>query len=92
MSNEVITSIESALGVSVEIYLGEDGTPVVLIDSDEELDGEAGPEIRVRLNHPPLHSGRPPRNALAAAEARRELAEALSADLRRLGADTSGRL
>lgn len=45
-------------GVEVSVQLGEDGTPVVFIDTDEKLEegqpherGYMGPKIRVRINN-----------------------------------------
>lgn len=45
-------------GVTVTIVLGEDRAPVVFIDTDEALDSERGPAIRVRVNDEPVFIGK----------------------------------
>ena len=46
-------------GVMVTIEKGEDGTPVIYVDTDENLEGDPkiGPEIRVYVNNEIVHNG-----------------------------------
>lgn len=46
-----------ALGVTVTICKGQDGAPVVFVDTSEENESTKGPAVRVRLNDEPIWNG-----------------------------------
>lgn len=58
MMSDSVTVDHADVTVTITESAGQDGAPVVFVDTHEDLDAERGPAIRILLNDEPVYVGK----------------------------------